>query len=73
MVKASAYNVRDLGSIPGLGRSLGGGHGNPPIPVFLPGESPCTEWAIVPGVTESDMTERLNIAQHRITAVMTEI
>ena len=27
--KESAYNVGDLGSIPGLGRSLGGGHGNP--------------------------------------------
>ena len=25
----SACNVRDLGSIPGLGRSTGGGHGNP--------------------------------------------
>ena len=25
----SAYNVGDQGSIPGLGRSLGGGHGNP--------------------------------------------
>ena len=28
-VKASAYNVRDLGLIPGLGRSLGEGNGNP--------------------------------------------
>ena len=27
--KESAYNVGDLGSIPGLGRSPGGGHGNP--------------------------------------------
>ena len=27
--KESACNVRELGSIPGLGRSLGGGHGNP--------------------------------------------
>ena len=27
--KASAYNAGDLGSIPGLGRSLGEGHGNP--------------------------------------------
>ena len=27
--KESACNVGDLGSIPGLGRSLGGGHGNP--------------------------------------------
>ena len=28
-VKASAYNVEDLGSIPGLGRSPGEGNGNP--------------------------------------------
>ena len=27
--KASAYNVEDLGSIPGSGRSPGGGNGNP--------------------------------------------
>ena len=26
---ASAGNIRDVGSIPGLGRSPGGGHGNP--------------------------------------------
>ena len=26
---ANAGNVRDMGSIPRLGRSLGGGHGNP--------------------------------------------
>ena len=40
-------NVRDAGSIPGLGRSPGGGHGNPPgagLPwrrawQFMPGES----------------------------------
>ena len=25
----AAYNVGNLGSIPGLGRSSGGGHGNP--------------------------------------------
>ena len=35
---ANAGDVRDMGSIPGLGRSPGGGHGNP-YPVFLPGES----------------------------------
>ena len=32
MGKATAYNagdLRDTGSIPGLGRSPGGGHGNP--------------------------------------------
>ena len=27
--KASVYNAGDLGSIPGLGRSLGEGNGNP--------------------------------------------
>ena len=46
--KESAYNARAAGSIPGLGRSSGGGHGNPlqysffcflPTPVFLPEES----------------------------------
>ena len=33
---ANAGDVRDFGSIPGLGRSPGGGQ---PSPVFLPGES----------------------------------
>ena len=27
---ANAEDIRDTGSIPGLGRPLGGGHGNPP-------------------------------------------
>ena len=27
--KESACNAADLGSVPGLGRSPGGGHGNP--------------------------------------------
>ena len=35
---ANAGDVRDVGSIPGLGRSPGGGHGRIPTPVFLPGE-----------------------------------
>ena len=46
--KESACSVEDLGSISGLGRSPGGGHGGPlqywrgkrqPIPVFLPGKT----------------------------------
>ena len=56
---ANAGDVRDVGSIPGSGRSPGGGHGNP-TPVFLPGESygqrslaGCSPW----GCKESDMTE----------------
>ena len=53
-VKASAYNVGELGSIPGLGRSPGEGNGNPP-------QYSCLEnsmdrgawWAIVHGVAKS--------------------
>ena len=42
--KKSACNAGELGSIPELGRSLGGGHGNSlSILVFFPGESPTTE------------------------------
>ena len=37
-VKASACNARDLGSIPGLGRSPWRRKWQP-LPVFLPGES----------------------------------
>ena len=53
----NAEYIRDSGSVPELGRSLGGGHGNP---VFLLGESHgqrslagCSPW----GREESDMTE----------------
>ena len=54
MVKVSAYNVGDLGSTPGLGRSPGEGNGNPL-------QYSCLEnhmdrgacWATVHGVTKS--------------------
>ena len=36
--KEPAYHIRDAGSIPGSGRSLGEGYGKP-TPVLLPGES----------------------------------
>ena len=65
VVKKSACNAGDLGSIPGLGRSPGGGgHGspfqyscleNPPGQRSLAGYSP---W----GHKESDTTEGLNTA-----------
>ena len=36
---ANAGDVRDMGSIPGLGRSLGERRSWKPTPVFMPGES----------------------------------
>ena len=53
--KESACNVGDLGSIPGLGRSPGGGRGNP-TSVFLRGESPWTE---EPGRLQSMNSQRV--------------
>ena len=53
-VKASACNVGDLGSIPGLGRSSGEGNGNPLQYSCL--ENPMDGgawWATVHGVTKS--------------------
>ena len=49
-------NARDAGSIPGLGRSPGGGHGKP-TPVFLSGESQDREtWQVtVRRVAQSEM------------------
>ena len=61
MVKNTPANVgavRDVGSIPGWGRSLGGGHGNPLQ--YLVGESHgqrSLEGYRPWGCTELDMTE----------------
>ena len=56
---ASAEDVRDKGSIPGSGKSPGGGHGNPLQYFCL--ENPMDGgawWTTVHGVAEeSDMTE----------------
>ena len=62
MVKVSAYNVRDLGSIPGSGRSPGEGNGNPL-------QYSCLEnsmdggawWATVNGVAKSQMQLSLSL------------
>ena len=51
-------DVRDAGSIPGLGRSPAGGHSNPLQYSCL--ENPMDRgvwWATVHGITESDTTE----------------
>ena len=55
---ASAEDVRDLGSIPGLGRSPGGGHGNPLQYSCLGNPMDRGAWqATVHRIAELDMTE----------------
>ena len=65
--KESTCNVGDLGSIPGLGRSPVGGHGNPLLYSCL--ENPHGQRGLADyspwGHKELDMTERLSI-QHFI-------
>ena len=52
--KPSAYNEGDLGLIPGLGRSLGGGNGNPPQYSCLENSMDGGAWqATVYGVAKS--------------------
>jgi len=59
--KESAYNAGDLGSIPGSGRSPGGGNGNPLQYSCLENTMDRGAWrATVHGVTESNMTEVTN-------------
>ena len=74
--KESAYNVGDLGSIPGLGRSPGGVHDNPLQYSCFENphgqrslENPRGQRSLV-GYSpwdhkESDTTERLSTAQYR--------
>ena len=51
-------DVRDVGSIPGSGRSPGGGHGNPLYYTCQENLMDRGAWrAMVHRVTESDMTE----------------
>ena len=56
--KESACNAGDLGLIPGLGRSPGGGHGNPLQYSCLENPMDRGGWqATVHGVAKSRMTE----------------
>ena len=61
--KKSACSMGDPGSIPGLGRSLGEGNGNPLQYSYL--ENPMGRgawWAAVHGVTKSQTQLRLSLA-----------
>ena len=51
----NAGDAREVGLIPGLGRSPGVGNGNPFHPVFLPGKSYGQKslWAVFHGVAKS--------------------
>ena len=56
---ATAGDTRDVGLIPGLGTSPGGGNGNPLRYSCLENPMDRGAWrSIVQGVTESDMSER---------------
>ena len=66
--KESACNAGELGSIPGLGRSPGGGHGNPlqytclGNPHLQRSQVSYSPW----GRKESVMTEQLSTAQEKL-------
>ena len=55
---ASVGDIRDLSSIPGSGRSPGGGHGNPLQYSHLENPMDRGAWrAMAHGITELDRTE----------------
>ena len=55
-IEESVCNAGNLGLIPGLIRSSGGGHIKPPPPIFLPGES---LWTKEPGQLQSVDSQRV--------------
>ena len=57
MVKNPPTNAGDVGSIPGLGRSPGGGNGNPLQWILENALDSGAWWATVHGVAKLDMIE----------------
>ena len=70
--KESICSVGDLGSVPGLGRFPGAGHGNPLQYSFL--ENPYGQRSLEGyspwGHKELDMTEQLNTTQHHKSSLL---
>ena len=65
----SAGDRRDMGSVPGLGRPPGGGHGNPLQYSCL--ENPTdrgAQWAIVHGVAQSQIRPK-RLSRHIISRI----
>ena len=60
--RISTCNVEDLGLFPGLGRSPGGGHGNP-LQYSCHGQRSLTSYSLW-GHKELDLTDRLSTTQH---------
>ena len=60
----NAGDIKDLGSIPGWGRSLGGGHGNPFQYSYLENPMDRGVWsATVHRISESELTEATDHAR----------
>ena len=62
----STYTPGDMGSVPGLGRSLGGGHGNPLQ--YCCWENPLrggTWWATVHGILQARILEWVSMSSSK--------